>query len=260
MNYYLFKGKIIKHLEDYKVYDLGCTNKGIFNGQIYNHILPYALKELNYIPGILPLKDKTLCKDEAHLNSSRIMSINYFQKLQDNIKIIDILQCVSDINFLDEAEVVKSRIIYDDLIFRDNLGYDFYVILSTGEKIYFKIKYTENSFGSYEGKENIEEIFNNILKPQLQESLYLKNCTKEEFFNHYGIYRNIANVISEKDYMIFIYLSDNDNLQKERAMIENYKNVYWIDWRELIIATLAAFRNTNYYRIYKEFEYKYLNY
>lgn len=260
MNYYLFKGKIIRHLEDYKVYDLGCTNKGIHNGQIYNYILPYALKELNYIPGILPLKDKLLCKDEAHLNSSRIMGINYFQKLQNNMKIIDILKCISNINFLDEVEVVESKLIYDDPIFKDNLGCDFYVILSTGEKIYFKLKYTENSFGSYEQKESIEKIFNDILKTQLQESLYLKKCTKEEFFNHYGIYRNIANVISEKDYMIFIYLLDNDNLQKERAMIENYKNVYWIDWRELIIATLATFKNTKDYRIYKEFEHKYLDY
>lgn len=264
MKYEIYKKEVLKHLEDYKINKLGCNVKGFYEGKECGYVLPKNLLALNFLQGIMRPRVKYHIYSN-HLNSSQVMSINFFQSLRNEKFLLEILREITPIDILKESKIVQSNFKYEDT-FQNNKGnFDFYIKLSTGENIYFTIKYLESTFGKISKSketeklpEKYEEEYENIYKEQLANSLYLKDLTKENLYNNYQIYKNISYIKSEKDYVIFLYPIENEDLVNEMNNISKFSNYFSLDWTVLVCKTLQKTKNTKYYRIYKEFADKYI--
>lgn len=267
MKYQEFKKKVIDNLEKYKLETLGCEEKGIHENKEYGHILPKKLKSLNFIKGVTPPKDIHYHIYAHHLNSSQSMCINFFQPIMKNNLLLSLLRETIDIDIPKEATIIKSNLEYKDPNGKDDTKFDFYLELSTGEKIYFEVKYTENGFGkvSKSNETNVfpqkyEEKYTNVYKAQLEESLHLKGLSKDELYKHYQINRDISYIKSLKEYVVFLYPFDNESLVNELKEVPQYGNTYSLDWGVLASKALEESKDTELHRVYKEFYDKYLSY
>ena len=63
----------------------------------------------------------------------------------------------------------------------------------------------------------------------------------------------------DKDYVVFLYPYENDNLAKEMNEVKDLKNVYSLDWKEISTKALEHTKDTHKYRVYKEFYNKYMD-
>ena len=96
---------------------------------------------------------------------------------------------------------------------------------------------------------------------QLDESMHLKELVndKDKFYSNYQLYRNVSYIKGDKDYVVFLYPYDNENLVQEMNEVKDLKNVYSLDWKELSTKALEHTKNTHKYRVYKEFYNKYMD-
>ena len=233
MRYQDYKEKVLNHLEEYKLNSLGCVKNGLYQNREYGHILPSGFRPLNFLLGVNQPKDIHYHIHSHHLNSSQIMCINFFEP-----------------------------------IMKDGTNFDFFIELITGEKIYFEVKYTEQGFGkiskskeTHKLPEKYEHKFTDVYIKQLGESMHLKELVndKDKFYSNYQLYRNVSYIKEDKDYVVFLYPYENDNLAKEMNEVKDLKNVYSLNWKEISTKALEHTKDTHKYRVYKEFYNKYMD-
>lgn len=268
MRYQDYKEKVLNHLEEYKLNSLGCVKNGLYQNKEYGHILPSGFRPLNFLLGVNQPKDIHYHMHSHHLNSSQIMCINFFEPIMKDNLLIDILKDTLKINIPDHTKIIFSKFEYGAPKGKDGTTFDFFIELITGEKIYFEVKYTEQGFGKISKSketnklpEKYEHKFTDVYMKQLGESMHLKELVndKDKFYSSYQLYRNISYIKGDKDYVVFLYPYDNDNLAQEMNEVKDLKNVYSLDWKELSTKALDHTKNTHKYRVYKEFYDKYMD-
>ncbi|WP_066894844.1 PGN_0703 family putative restriction endonuclease [Clostridium nigeriense] len=268
---------VIQHMESYKKNFLGITKRGIYKNspKDYGHILPKT-KEENGIPiyNLLPsidIKDEILKEIKYHeyahhLNSSQLMCINFFLPITKDKILLKLLKQVTNLNFSSDSEI-KEIAFEKSFSKRDSTNFDLYIEISTGEKIYLEIKYTEQDFGGncYDNgilKEKYENKYNDYYEKCIQDSL-MDIKGKEEFFRDYQINRNISYIKDKNDYVIFILPFDSEDLLNEvknivRKNISLENQVKIVDWKELCKIALRESKNTIFHQHFNLFKDKYI--
>lgn len=263
MKYGKFRENVIEHLEQYKHDHFPDMEDGTFKDHKKAHILPKGLRNKNLLPMSIGIEEKNYHMYAHHLNSSQMMCINFFSPLCDGKNLLVEMICKQlNIKKLPNMEIKKMEFEYTPDGFK-HTNFDIFVEFTTGEKIYFEVKYTESDFGGI--SEDIkypnryQDEWEKFYKKQLSTSIYLKNNSQPDFYNSYQINRNIAYVQEEKDYVCFVYPFENDNLYKELESIE-FRNIIKIDWDDFCNTALIVTEGTNYHDHYIAFREKYLDY
>lgn len=261
-----FKKRVFKHLEQYKQNTMPDIDDGTFRNKKYGHILPEDERNRNLLPLSVGILDQNYHMYAHHLNSSQMMCINFFSPLFNDESILIELIC-KQLNLSRKPDMkIKQKEFEYTPNGSKHTNFDFYIELTTGEKIYFEIKYTENGFGGItiddKYPERYQREWDSFYKLQTDRSIYLKGISQEDFYSNYQINRNIAYVTEEnasKEYVCFVYPFDNENLHKEMEGID-FPNVIKINWDDFCNTILSICTGTKYYDHYKEFREKYLYY
>lgn len=181
----MLNDKLKKHLEGYKVNNLGIEEKGIYihKGKrlLMGHILPKDKSHLN----ILNPYQKQFYESEYveikfhkyfhHLNSSQALCINLFFPLIAE----SMLAVVTALLGLGKESVTKACFEKESDLENVNANerrtnFDFYIELESGCSIFFEIKYTENEFGSAKKDEEHQEKYNRLYEPLLETNPYIQ--------------------------------------------------------------------------------------
>lgn len=276
-----FQTKIKEHLGVYKRNTLKILENGIFNYKgkelLYEHILPEVNKELNIIEKYRTdffqsdYKNINLHKYFHHLNSSQAMCINFFYPLiKENLleSILDVIRIKGEINY-NSNDICFEKESELEINAKRKTNFDFYIKLTSGVKIYFEIKFTENEFGKAKHDVEHKNKFNDIYMPLIKNNPCIKEIFKTEdiFLKNYQVMRNIAH-ISEDSYVVFIYPKENKGIRKaalaaREEIIESGWGAHFIlfTWDDLINElkySVSSKELTEYYN--KEFSDKYLKY
>lgn len=258
-----FDSKVKQRLEKYKKARLGVSQKGLYNGKVYNgydYILPKELQNLNiietyrkeffeYLECLENEKRLKLHQYFNHLNSSQAMCFNFFFPFifEDKIAYLTNLLQI-DGTKIDECTFEK--VIND----KENTNFDFYMEFPSKRKALFEIKYTENGFGSTiddsRHKNKYEQIYKEMIKDKLNQE-YIDN--REEFFNNYQILRNISYLNkNNNDFVIFIYPRENLKLKSQldevlgKMINKSYlNNIKVFTWEDLIYKVEQELRTSN---------------
>jgi len=278
MTYLKFQELVLTHLILYKNNVLGITKNGIWknNKKAYSHILPEDLIDLNFLPMTKPITGLNMTQKinfhsgAHHLNSSQIMCINFFSPLLRDDEGLSILKTVLEkeinIKFANGAYIQKACFEYTPDS-QEKTSFDFFVEMSTGKKIFFEIKYTENRFGSIhidpKNPSKYSDKWCNIYSSKIKSSLYLKGFSENDFYKNYQIWRNISYIVNNSDYVVFLFPFSNKVLTKEVnntigfPKSKRYPNVSAQDWSSFVKTALNLTKNTKYYFHFHLFYEKY---
>lgn len=275
----LYRDIVLKHMSDYKSNFLGITEKGIYRNSPnnYGHILPkhntiHDIPIYNLLPTInitnYRLQNSNIQYHQFahHLNSSQLMCINFFLPMIEDTILLNIIRQAANINISDNAKIKDAE--FEKVVpFKDNTNFDFYLNLSTGENIYFEIKYTEQEFGGNcfnNGilKNKYDDKYNNYYAKELKNSV-IGLISKDDFFKDYQINRNLAYIRNTNDYVVFILPFDSEDLLNEVTAVKNkYKNisnqVKIVDWTSLCNIALLESKNSILHQHFKLFKEKYI--
>lgn len=274
-SYDKFKKAVFDHLTNYKLETLQIKECGTYDGMQYGHILPRAEFESNFLKSDNINAVSKYHSLSHHLNSSQVMCINFFYPITKDPELQKYLLEIIVNNTAFKLST-DSNFVRMDFEFIPHDGekttVDFYAELSTGERLFLECKYTEQGFTNVESeyrngkrKPNWE----NVYKPIIIKSRYIKDMEPGMFYHDFQLWRNIACIESEKDFVCFVYPKDNriiDNAVKKTIVLGDnpvhfkYENASTLDWAELTEDILRRTQGTKYYDYYLRFKDKYLNY
>lgn len=261
-----------KHLEQYRISTLGISECGTFTHRgverPYGHILPAERFEENILPTIRSsfwqyFRTRTiqLHRYFHHLNSSQALCFNLFFPLmssEDGLR--EILRLIG----LAEADPSSSQFEFvpDP---SEGTSVDFTVLLSTGARILFEIKYTEADFGSAANDPAHREKFEQIYVPRVDARFQAAYTSRESFLRHYQIMRNILHLrLDRMDQLVFLVPRLNRSLSKRLPAIyaclndAARKHVHILYLEEVITTLETATVGTKMAQSIKEFREKYL--
>lgn len=230
----LYKRNILNVLED-----------GEFNyrGQIYkkDYILPKTEASKNIMlddhsykfikPTIIQL-DKSfqatpieikLHRYWYHLNSSQILTLNYFYDFLGNIEKLNFLLRYIGIN----ENALEATVEYS---LDDKSEIDFAISLCNGKCVYFEVKYSETEFGAATNKTTDYLNRQNTLYSKLEMSF-------EDFKKHYQFARNVILGV-DGNYSVFLVPKFNDKIFADygkcrKSLINvdsfNFRLIFWED-------------------------------
>jgi hypothetical protein len=245
-----YQEKIKAHLSKYKDTVLKITEKGIWKGIGYDHILPIGRKEDNilepYRKDFFDKKNKKkLCHINYHqyfhhLNSSQAMCINFFYPLYKERK----LDLVCSALGIENEQIDYNTVCFEKKSPIDSKGFrptnfDFYFATKSGSNFYFEIKYTEYEFGKakYDDEHIIK--YQKVYESNLQ-NIRDKFKDLKLFFENYQIIRNLIH-LNKNSYVVFVYPQENKKIHegaekaKTEILEESIKsNFRCLSWEKLV--------------------------
>ncbi|MDP3024795.1 MAG: hypothetical protein Q8O10_04605 [candidate division Zixibacteria bacterium] len=229
-----FQNKVRSHLGEYKEKHLLISKKGIYRGKEYSHILPQELYRLNILEMFRKefweyfdnLHDENKIKRHKcfhHLNSSQALTFNlFFPFLRDKRKKLLF-------RILDLHRDLKTTMCFEKILSKEEgTNFDFFIEFSSGQKVFFEVKYSENSFGKAKENERHTRKYSEIYRKKLYKKVnnqFIEN--RKCFFEHYQILRNISYLSdkvdnpNEKTFLYFIYPKANESLLVYKDIILN---------------------------------------
>ena len=250
--------------------------RGVYDKKVYDHI--FLKLSDNFIDEECPEKydiKGDLMRGAAikyhsyakHMNSSQVMCISFFKKFfekpeYENI-LLDILRS-SEIEISAEDRIEAAAFEYEPC-HKERSNFDFFILLHSGVKISFEIKYTESAFGGINPDKNdpykYDRKWDDIYKDMVSECPFLA-IGKEEFYENYQINRNIAYAGAD-DYVLFLTPAANHErgIEKGRKYIDelnhsHIKNLYWEKILEKTKTSVCDFSELREY--YEKFYDKYI--
>lgn len=227
--------------------------RGEWNGIKYKHI--YLDFRNNFIDGVYQKKccikgdltnsDIKYHRGAGHMNSSQVMCISFFKKFFEKPEYENILLDVlrgSGIEIATEDQIEAAAFEYEPCS-KEKTNFDFFILLHSGEKIFFEIKYTESEFGGISPDKNdlykYDRKWNDIYKDMISVCPFL-TVDKDEFYANYQINRNIA-YAGAADYVLFLTPAANheNGIEKGRTYIDklNHSHIKNLYWEEIIAKT-----------------------
>ena len=156
-----------------------------------------------------------------HVNSSQVFCINVFAPLmvgkQRSQNMKSFLNGIGvalkgDIVYFNEDGTVGTRFEYKPSG-KDRTNFDFYVVTSLDEKVYFEIKYTEPEFGRPQ-KGSRKECEWAFYKQMCDQSRYLSGLSHESFYSNFQINRNIGHITRDgNEFVVFVFPYSNPSLR-----------------------------------------------
>lgn len=226
------------HLAEYKRNVLGIEESGIYDGRLYEHILPADKLRYNLLEGIreefcrfsrwsddsLKPKEFKLHDGFGHLNSLQALCFNLFFPLIASGRMVDLFR------FLPGESVAKGVSAFEKIL-EDGTNVDFYFENDNGRHL-FEIKYTETNFGpaainernparttqAYVDKfhAKYEKSLDIVLKRQLDMDHSQDN--REEFFRNYQFFRYLSH-LDDTTGIYFLIPEGNHLYDKARHMV-----------------------------------------
>ena len=249
--------------------------RGKWNGVEYKHIylnfinnfIDRSYQKESCIKGNLPNLDIKYHRGAKHMNSSQVMCISFFKKFfekpeYENI-LIDILRS-SGIEISAEDRIKAAAFEYEPCK-KERTNFDFFILLHSGMKISFEIKYTESEFGGRssdkDDPDKYDRKWKDIYEDMVSKCHFLK-VDQEEFYTNYQINRNVV-YAEAADYVIFLTPAANheNRIKKGRTYIDNLnhshiKNLYWEEIMEKTKTAVCDFSELKEY--YEKFYDKYI--
>lgn len=271
-----YQDTIKDHFEIYKKEQFANVKNGYWKEAEKGHIFPKDEENFNLLPlyrdslsNYLILNQRTLKKHIYfhHLNSSQVMCLNFFFPFQEEKKLDLILNAIGFKNeeiVYDQCCFEKPSVIETKATKKYRPTYfDYFIETKSGKKIYFEIKYTEQSFAKAKPdvvhKSKFKEVYKNHLT-----SIKEVYCNGKSFLDNYQIMRNVI-CISENSYVVFLYPNDNKKIksQAEIAKQEIIKdelkdNLINITWERLLSLININSTSSNMQSQLKDFKEKYL--
>lgn len=214
----------------------------------YDHIL-LNLSD-NFIDGEYPslcdikgnlMKGINITYNKAtHMNSSQALCISFFKKFfsrseYENI-LLNLLRASGiEISKSDTIEAASFEYVPNT---KERTNFDFFIILESGMKISFEVKYTESEFGTPSTDKNWSSIYEGMVL-----SSPFIEVDKDEFYKNFQINRNIV-YASKNDYVVFLTPLANQEagIEAGRNYIDSFRNPHIknLYWEELIEKTIDS--------------------
>ena len=188
------------------------------------YYLRHLLPTINVLDPKLQSQNIKYHQFTHHLNSSQLMCINFFLPIIDDNILLEFIRKATNINISNTAKIKEATFkkVFQN---KDNTNFDFYLKLTTGEEIFFEIKYTEQEFGGNcfdKGvlKSKYVDKYNNYYAAQIKKSL-ISSISMNDFFKDYQINHNLSYIDSQNKYVIFILPFNSGDMLKELTTITN---------------------------------------
>ena len=254
MKYETFRKKAYAHLGRYKKDVLRVAENVKIGDKTYKHILPEDQKDKNlFLIGsnckreknklLLPLNTHNqsiaLHTHWSHLNSSQILCISYFYPIiQNSAELNRIIRFINDKTGMNIPETaVCGELEYEA---DDSTSVDFVIYLAENKKVYFEIKYTEETFGNASKKIKVgdKDVIDNAHYEEFQWKHHSDaHLTFRDYKNNYQFVRNIC-LAKNGNYTVFLVPKRNESINKNYEKAKNcVKNasdflfdiIYWED-------------------------------
>lgn len=261
---------IKKHLIEYKKSVLKIDKKGEWSGRLYEHILPKMNQEKNIIKvdGIDPMMAfrknnkfivaPLLHSYFAHLTSSQALAFNLFGPFLIKGK-FEFLEGLLGIPL---GEVLNYAFEFSKKD-RTKSQFDLYVECSSHVKVFFEVKYTENTIATRSHSKNNKQRWQILFKPRMERILKDSSNAYELFFSQYQLWRNIITITDENVYSVFVFLKDRTDLKKQvEDAVRQVKDEYVSRIKIVNIDDICKLGHniSDLKAFYKEFYRKYLAY
>ncbi len=272
-----FRTKIITHMNQYKKKVLNLNDEMRINHREYGHILNDKDYERNFSSLVRDkLVDSKFLKlikwnrFSHHLNSSQVMTVNFFypliryRELEAFLTLAgiedEIIYDVEHLQFLKVSEKEKSE--------GKKTFFDFYMKLKSGREVFVETRYTEGAYGRANDQSHHAK-FIKTYEPLLKDSVFLKEEYKnEEFFlNNYNFMRGLVNM-DENSILIVLYPRENWAIRekvlfaKEQLVKENMQEHFIpVIWEDVLEAMMKNLNNNEVAWYYESwFKNKYFRY
>jgi len=221
-----FQQRAKRWLSAYKRDVLGVEEDGIWvrNREAHPHILPKKEQRLNILPRFrdefwewFPGQRINLHRDFHHLNSSQALCFNLFFPLMkgDGKGLVTLLSAMG-IAGLPKAGTSFEYEPYPD----EHTCIDFSVLLQSGARVNFEIKYTESGFGSAKADSEHSGKFKKVYESRLIGRFTESFCCEAEFLKHYQIARNVWHLNEAAgDIAVFLFPKANTCLRQQEPII-----------------------------------------
>jgi hypothetical protein len=220
-----FQDLVKRRLALYKRNVLHVEEDGIWRNMHYAHILPIAKRNLNILQSFrddfcawfrhhpVPLHVYF-----HHLNSSQALCFNLFYPfLKQNGE--GLAAMVKALNF--DAQAVDGGYFEFEPDSNEGTNFDFMISLSSGSRIYFEVKYTEQGFGSPKNDDEHRRKFDSIYRSRAEERFEPAYCSCDGFLRHYQILRNFWHLdLSKDDIAVFLIPRANQSLRRAEMAIQ----------------------------------------
>lgn len=249
--------------------------RGKWNDLEYKHIylnfgdnfIDGSYPKESCVKGDLPNPDIKYHRGAGHMNSSQVMCICFFKKFFEKAEyeniLLDILRN-SGIEIAAEDQIEAAVFEYEPC-HKERTNFDFFILLHSGVKISFEIKYTESEFGGISPDKNdpykYDRKWDEIYKDMVSVCPFL-TVDKEAFYENYQINRNIAYAGAD-DHVLFLTPAVNheSGIEKGRTYIDrldhpHIKNLYWEEIIEKTKTSVCDFSQLREY--YEKFYDKYI--
>ena len=261
---------IKKHLIEYKKSVLKINKQGEWCGRPYEHILPKMNREMNIIKvgDIDPLMAfrneikffvvPPLHSCFTHLTSSQALAFNLFGPFL----IKDKFECFESLLGIPFGEVMNFAFEYSKKDLTKS-QFDLYVECSSNLKIYFEVKYTENTIATRSHSKNNKQRWQSMFKSHMEKVLKDSTNAYELFYSQYQLWRNIIAITDENAYSVFVFLEDRTDLKKQiEDAIRRVKDEYASRIKIISIDNICKLGLTipELKAFYEEFYRKYLEY
>lgn len=244
-----------KHLADYKLDRLGVVEDGEWDGRKYGHILPISRWELNLLePYRIDLSNRLEKKQIHrhwgfhHLTSSQAVCLNFFYPLVEEEQLPMLLKVFD----LEDEEVAESG--FEHVVAGgDGTNFDFYIALSSGKKLFFEIKYTEDGFGKKKAGIDYRSKYDSYYQEGLAEKLKPGLDDYESFMDDYQLMRNISYIDETgENLLIIIYPEGNRKIRKEYdAVLANvieqsyHPHIRLLTWEDVCTGLMEVLQDSN---------------
>ena len=222
-----FQQRTKQWLSKYKREVLGMEEDGTWrNGKRYPHILPKKEQRLNILPTFRDdfwswLQEQhvqfgpdhiRLHRDFHHLNSSQALCFNlFFPLMMRGGQGLSPLLSILGVDGVPDLEGYSRATHFEfQPVPAEGTCIDFSLLLKSGARVNFEIKYTEVEFGTAELDDSHMAKFEHVYKPRLKGRFAEPFCRAEHFLKHYQIARNIWCLDEEgNDFAIFLFPKAN---------------------------------------------------
>jgi len=267
-----FQRRAKQWLSTYKQEVLNVPENGQWrrSGRAYEHILPQQKYKLNILASF---RDELwewfrnqgiqLHADFHHLNSSQALCFNLFFPLifkneQGLAALLTMLSVASPPGVGASFEFQPDPI--------EGTCIDFSLVLQSGARVNFEVKYTESEFGSAKADDSHLRKFMSTYGARLQKRFEESFSCTEEFLKHYQVARNVWHLNEAAgDIVVFLFPKANTSLKQEEGTIrscavEPFRSRIHILYLEDLIDKLQreVKAQTNGQKHLQEFRLKYL--
>lgn len=237
-----FRTKIITHMEDYKKKNLNLDNVVTIKHREYGHILrdrDYLYNFSSQVSDKLVnskfLKPIKWNRFSHHLNSSQVMTVNFFYPLirYRELEAFLAMTGIEDEVIYDPEHLQFLKVCEDEKSDENKTYFDFYMKLKSGREVYVEAKYTEGVYGKSNSKIH-QTKYNEVFEPLLKDSILIKDefKTEEFFLEHYNFMRGLAHM--KKDtHLVVLYPRENWALRERALYIKD--NIIECDYKEQYI-------------------------